>query len=105
MDMGNHINISILCRQRIHEVAWSLAYRRHNSQFPVESSPIDATISGIHVQGCIYGYGQPHQHIDLIALILTWCAEYEVCRFRDTTVTMVARTFLYNSITRFGVSS
>ncbi|XP_003373571.1 hypothetical protein Tsp_08162 [Trichinella spiralis] len=52
--------------QRIHEVAWSLAYRRHNSELPAESSTIDATISGIHVQGCIYEYGQPHQHIDLM---------------------------------------
>ncbi|XP_003373574.1 conserved hypothetical protein [Trichinella spiralis] len=94
---------TLRCSQRIHEVAWNLAYRRHNSEFPVESSPIEATISGIHIQGCIFGYRQLHQHIDLIALIFTWHAEYEGCPFRDITVTMVARTFLYNSITRFGV--
>ncbi|KRY35709.1 hypothetical protein T01_3076 [Trichinella spiralis] len=52
--------------QRIHEVAWSLAYRRHNSELPGESSPIEETMSGKHRQGCIYGYGQPHQHIDLM---------------------------------------
>ncbi|KAL1242352.1 Deubiquitinase MYSM1, partial [Trichinella spiralis] len=34
--------------------------------FPVESSPIEETMSGKHRQGCIYGYGQPHQHIDLM---------------------------------------
>ncbi|KAL1238784.1 Ferredoxin--NADP reductase [Trichinella spiralis] len=94
---------TLRCSQRIHKVAWNLAYRRHNSEFPVESSPIEATISGIHIQGCIFGYRQLHQHIDLIALIFTWHAEYEGCPFRDITVTMVARTFLYNSITRFGV--
>ncbi|KAL1238798.1 4-hydroxy-tetrahydrodipicolinate synthase [Trichinella spiralis] len=31
--------------QRIHEVAWSLAYRRHNSELPGESSPIEETMS------------------------------------------------------------
>ncbi|KAL1233018.1 Patatin-like phospholipase domain-containing protein [Trichinella spiralis] len=52
--------------QRIHEVAWNLAYRRHNSELLAESSPIEATISGKHRQGCKYGYGQLHQHIDLM---------------------------------------